>query len=202
MTDHLAHSLKGWLTYRTRPVGDCLVWTGKSDTRGYARVHYLGTRYRVHRLVYMLVNGLDEMPDDLKVRKICGRWGCVKPEHFQRFVQRRWSSKVCKYGHPFSPANTYTYKKSSPDQLGRMCLACARARRKGIDPRLEPVRAAKRAHGTNGYCSRGHNLKLPLPHPDIYVLPNGERRCRICKRRSEREREMRNAANKKTPTVH
>jgi len=174
-----------------------VIWTGAVDTLGHARIHYLGKGYRVHRLIYMLNHRLETLPDDFKLKKICGRWGCIKSEHFRQYKSRPMTSPRCKYGHEFTPANTYVYKKGS--RPSRACLACSRARRKGIDPRLEPVRTEKRPHGVDGYCARGHNLRLPLPNANIYVLPSGERRCKICRRRKERNAY---ASNKEAPSVH
>jgi hypothetical protein len=199
MTEQLAYSLKSWLAHRTREAGDCLVWTGAVDMRGHARIFYLKHSYRVHRLIYMLEHGLETLPSDFKIKKTCGRWGCIKSEHFQRYIIRAAAKQRCIYGHEFTEANTYSYRKLN-GTLVRTCLACSRARRKGIDPRLEPVRAEKRPHGRQGYCARGHNLRVPLPSDDIYVLPNGERRCQICRRRAKREKAS--APNPKTSTVH
>jgi len=197
MTTRLAYAVRSWLTHRTRPAGDCLVWEGSIDIRGYARIHHDGKGHRVHRLIYMLINNLETLPDDFKLTRTCGRWGCVKAQHFKLFNPSQ-PADHCGYGHPFTPANTYIFYKSG-GRRSRICLACTRARRKGTDRRLEPVWEEKRPHGTKGYCARGHNLQLPLPNENIYVLPNGERRCRICRRRRERETY---GAEAETPTVH
>ncbi len=49
------------------------------DDDGYCRIHFHGIDTRVHRVVYMLLNG--DIPEGMVVRHICDHPDCINPEH-------------------------------------------------------------------------------------------------------------------------
>lgn len=60
-------------------VGDCWIWTGPVDDKGYA---YVGRHSRVHRIVATIVHG--EIPRGRVVDHwICHNKRCVRPEHLR-----------------------------------------------------------------------------------------------------------------------
>lgn len=67
------------LMVRTKEVGECLVWCGAKNTRGYGFIS-LGTRIiRVHRLIWQLANG--SIPIGMNVLHKCDNPSCVKLDH-------------------------------------------------------------------------------------------------------------------------
>lgn len=61
---------------------DCWVWTGSTDTSGYAKFKLRGRTVITHRYVYQHFFG--EIPDDLTVDHLCDRHRhCVNPAHFE-----------------------------------------------------------------------------------------------------------------------
>lgn len=92
----------------------------------------------------------------------------------------------CKNGHPFNAANTLVTKR------GRVCRSCRRlvnARyqsreraKRGVDWRPRHVRADAGTH-----CANGH----PYEDGSFSILASGARRCLICHRQSEKNRQLR-----------
>ena len=111
--------------------GDCWLWTGHTERKGYGRVSYLGKRWRIHRLVYTLLVG--PIPEGMTLDHLCRNRACVKPAHLEPVsigenVLRGTGHSAenarkaeCKRGHPFTEANTHI------DPSGRRrCRACHR----------------------------------------------------------------------------
>jgi hypothetical protein len=60
----------------------CLIWTGGLNRAGYGVICVAGRYYRVHRLMYELVNGA--LPQRLHVyHPICNRKECCEPKHLK-----------------------------------------------------------------------------------------------------------------------
>src|SRR5262245_55965073 len=149
-----------------RTTDGCLMptlWTPK--TNGYIRVSIGGGITKpLHRLVYeeltgqvltedMTIDHTCHSASDCKLGRECPHRRCIELTHLEavtalenirRSHGTRWRSALtqCKWGHPFSEANTYW----SADGNRRWCRACTRARASGRDPREEEVRAVVRAH--------------------------------------------------------
>lgn len=98
----------------------------------------------------------------------------------------------CKYGHPFDDANTIITKR------GRVCRTCKSAinlkynsrkrSERGPDWRPANVRADADTH-----CANGH----PYEEGTFSLLKSGARRCLICHRNSEKERQIRLNPNRR-----
>ena len=109
--------------------GDCLVWTGKPNAKGYGR--YAQTL--AHRFVYE--NTVGPIPDGLEIRHSCDNPPCVNPEHLlpgtpadnahDKIERRRHHCQKktrCAKGHEYTPENTYVTKKGH-----RRCRTCGTA---------------------------------------------------------------------------
>lgn len=128
----------------------CWIWTG-ANTGG--RMQYgitwnssLRRREKVHRYVYEAVKGL--IPDGLVIDHICKNTLCCNPKHL-RVVTNRTNILIgdapgpravrtnhCKYGHEFTPENTY-WKR---DGTGRDCRTCIRRRHREEKQRIKERR--------------------------------------------------------------
>lgn len=165
---------------RTESDGDCLLWTGPLNNRGYGRIYYKGKRLMVHRVVSEAPIGV--IVDHLCHNKDAGCPGgptcrhrrCVNPEHLEvivsqsenrlRATRTRMLPTSCKRGHPW-PENM----KDRGYQ--RVCTACERLRnekrrrREGIKKR------------DSSQCKRGHEFT----EANTYVRPDGWRECKTCR---------------------
>lgn len=96
------------LLSRAVPLGDCLMYQGSKDSRGYGRIR-LGGRpanggksSTAHRVVYELANG--PIPDGLEIDHLCRNRGCINPAHLEAVthrenVLRKPSAAFCRQGH-------------------------------------------------------------------------------------------------------
>lgn len=75
--------------------GDCWIWTGNIDARGYGRVHKDNRRQRAHRVAYELSIG--EIPEGLLACHSCDNKRCVNPSHIfigtQKDNMQDWTKK-------------------------------------------------------------------------------------------------------------
>lgn len=112
--------------------GDCLVWTGCTDPKGYGRVHVDGSGRLVHRIVW-----LEQRPDPGTplLRHSCDNPPCANLDHllpgtaknnsddmYERGREQpawRGVTHCPRRGHEFTDANTYV----TPDGR-RQCRAC------------------------------------------------------------------------------
>lgn len=156
----------------------CWNWTGsRAGSRGgffYGRINLQGrTSVYAHRWSYEYHRG--EIPDGLEIDHLCHNKLCVNPWHLEpvtgavnRARIAKALSDVCKYGHPYTPENTYW----RPGRYGRMCKTCRReADRKANSKRPKPP--PKRSE----FCKNGHPLS-----GDNLVEKSGIRVCRACRR--------------------
>ena len=103
------------------PAEGCWTWLGKI-AKGYGRYGRTGA----HRVAYLLRVG--PIPEGLEIDHLCRNTACVRPDHLEAVTheenmrRRAASTTECKYGHPFSPENTYTLGRT------RHCRACGRRR--------------------------------------------------------------------------
>lgn len=61
--------------------GECWLWRGAKQAKGYGNVVYGGRLYRANRLAYVLANG--PLPDEAVVMHTCDNPPCVRPEHLR-----------------------------------------------------------------------------------------------------------------------
>lgn len=107
----------------------CWRWAGYVAPDGYA---YYSNK-SAHRYAYKTYCG--PIPDGLEIDHLCNVRDCVNPKHLRlatpmenmharhsNTLARRNAEKThCKYGHAFTPENTY---RQQNEKGGRMCKAC------------------------------------------------------------------------------
>lgn len=117
-------------------------WNWTAGTRGritpagsYGAFSDGGKDFLAHRWAYETLVG--PIPEGLEIDHACNNTMCVNPTHLRpathwENVMRgnapaawQFAQVACKYGHAFTPENTYV----RPDGK-RECLACRRSRRK------------------------------------------------------------------------
>lgn len=68
------------LLIQTERSGDCLLWTGRLNEKGYGRIWYQGRQIRTHRLIYELVTG-SPIPTGAEVMHTCDNRPCLEFSH-------------------------------------------------------------------------------------------------------------------------
>lgn len=118
-------SIGGW--------GQCWEWKGCKSV-GYGKISGYSKMHSTHRVAYTLWRGL--IPDGCALDHLCRNRACANPAHLEIVTHRenilrgtgvtaRNALKThCKYGHEFTPDNTYAR------QDGRECLTCKRTLRR------------------------------------------------------------------------
>ncbi len=110
--------------------GDCWLWTGAIDGRGYGSwTRSEKRKVGAHRFAYQITVG--PIPDGLDLDHLCRVRHCVNPSHLepvtrqvniQRGANRNREKTHCKRGHEFTPENTYMTSAG-----GRSCRTCRAA---------------------------------------------------------------------------
>lgn len=110
--------------------GECWIWHGEIDRRGYGRFK----RFLAHRISWSLSTST---ADFLGLDHLCRVHPCVNPAHLEPVTQRENTLRGislaavnarkthCPAGHPYDEANTYVYRGARHTR--RCCRACNRA---------------------------------------------------------------------------
>lgn len=112
--------------------GDCWIWTGQVDRKGYGSVGVGKCRNRsTHRVVYELIAG--PIPKGLHLDHLCRVRACCNPAHLEPVTCKtncergeRATKTHCPSGHPYSGENLRTHTDSRGYQR-RLCRACQAA---------------------------------------------------------------------------
>jgi hypothetical protein len=124
----------GRFTERARPEGatvsgNCWVWSGALDKKGYPVIGVSGLSSRAHNAAYVLAKG--PLPEGMVLDHLCRVPACINPDHLEAvtnavnvlrgggFSAVNAVKTHCVHGHEFTPENTYMGK------LGRACRKCA-----------------------------------------------------------------------------
>ena len=136
---------------RTVMVGECWIWQGRINNRGYpVSGSRINGRPYAHRLMYELLRG--PIPDGLTIDHLCRTPKCINPSHLEPVTMkenthRGISSAVtymerthCSNGHEYNESNTL-YRT---DGGGRRCRTCDRDKKKAA---YMPAELRRRAGG-------------------------------------------------------
>ena len=61
----------------------CHLWQGRVDKKGYGVIFFNKKEMRIHRLTYMIANGINEITEDLVRHKCIKQTNCHNPEHLE-----------------------------------------------------------------------------------------------------------------------
>lgn len=67
--------------------GECWMWTGWYDSRGYGRVRWEKRAQQAHRVVYEIIKG-EKIPKELTSDHLCRNHWCVNPDHIEPVTNR------------------------------------------------------------------------------------------------------------------
>lgn len=110
-------TLPGWFWSKVDKSGDCWLWLGGVDRKGYGRFSLGGRLTTAHRLAYESL--LAPVPTALTLDHLCRRPSCVRPEHLEvvsireNILRGQGVAAICArrtrcvHGHPFDLFNTY-----------------------------------------------------------------------------------------------
>jgi hypothetical protein len=123
------------LANRTIDSNGCWNWTGGLTSAGYGRVHFITRNVGVHRLAAHLWLGMSMDSEEFVCHR-CDNPKCFNPEHLflgtqkdnmqdcsRKHRTRRYKVVACKYGHPYTEANTRLNGAGS-----RYCATCCTVR--------------------------------------------------------------------------
>jgi hypothetical protein len=87
-----AQSLDEAFELYTEEQGDCLVWTGHFDAKGYGRISYQGTEQQAHRVAWERENG--PLAEGLLVDHKCHNPPCVRVTHLRPATHKQNNENV------------------------------------------------------------------------------------------------------------
>lgn len=111
--------------------GDCWVWAGFLDSKGYGKLSSRGKTLFAHRVSYELI--VAEIPDGLQIDHLCRNKSCVNPWHLEpvtgsvntlRAVEARIPPTHCRHGHEYTDETLLI--RPTPTGSTRKCRICVR----------------------------------------------------------------------------
>lgn len=141
--------------------GNCWIWTGPTDGKGYGTIGFggRGRNVYVHRLAYELI--VAPIPEGLQIDHLCRVPLCVRPDHLEAVTQREnilrgtAPSAVnarkthCVNGHRYTPETTIT----APD--GRRCRVCKQERDRRLYWERNPAPGVRRCLACHAEIAEG-----------------------------------------------
>lgn len=108
-------------------IGDCWIWTSKTNNHGYGMFYFNGRMELAHRISHLLHIG--PIPAGLVIDHLCNTKACVNPDHlnattFRANIRRAVADKShCVNGHPLDAGNLGVHRATG----WRFCRICKRA---------------------------------------------------------------------------
>jgi hypothetical protein len=115
-------SLAEKISTKVVQVGDCLIWQGQKDKRGYGFLRLEGRLQRAHRIAYELRHG--PIAGSMVVLHSCDRPSCVNPDHLSIGTQLENVRDMLNKGR----ANKATGARNAKTKLTDERVAEARAK--------------------------------------------------------------------------
>jgi hypothetical protein len=124
--------------FRVNKTESCWLWTGSVGSHGYGDLRNEdGEHVLAHRHAWVLLVGSLSVLDLLHHKDFCHNSLCVRPDHVEKSNRRDHPDACtsinakktnCKYGHEFTPENTYKplYRGRGGVRVGRRCRECHR----------------------------------------------------------------------------
>jgi hypothetical protein len=116
--------------------GECWLWTGSTDEKGYGFFYLGAEKASAHRWMYELIAG--PVPDGLVLDHLCRVHHCVRPSHLEPVTNEEnilrgeaptavnARKTTCPNGHPFT---VFAPRKAGEGARGsRRCWTCDRSR--------------------------------------------------------------------------
>lgn len=139
---------------KIRVEGDCWIWYGARNDKGYGNVGwgYIGhgrmPMVPAHRKVYELLVG--PIPEGLEIDHLCRNPACVNPNHLEPVTHKenmargtRANKTHCPRGHPLSGDNLHVYLRGPNQTTMRTCRACHRSHTRAHKQKLRVIRHAE-----------------------------------------------------------
>jgi excisionase family DNA binding protein len=190
---------------KTHPQGECLVFTGKRNRKGYGLTSEQvdgATKDRwAHRVVFEHHNG--PIPDGLIVRHSCDNPPCVEITHLhlgtvqdnandmveRRRGRRAKAASTCPRGHDLTaPGAVFerpTRSKNRTKEASARCAECRRVYGRESRERQGYVYTGQPTNRDKTHCKNGHEFTEDNTHH----LRRGGRKCRTCAREYARNRD-------------
>lgn len=141
--------LPGRMARRVRIEGDCWLWVGAVQSKGYgSTTNGKGGSALAHRRAYEAIVG--PIPVGMTLDHLCRVKTCVNPAHLEPVTLSenvRRASEVqthCKHGHQLAGDNLAV--KAIDGSTRRVCIACRRTQgRRSYDRNYKPASGQRRA---------------------------------------------------------
>lgn len=199
------------LRSRSTQEGECLIWDGCRDVKGYGNMRVGIFTGKIHRVAWACLVGPPPVDRDLDHK--CRRRSCWNVEHLrpattwenvhadgsQATAAINAAKDRCPRGHEYTPENT-RWQRSKGRYLGRACRACDNQRHRDEYAQWR-AENPKQLHPNTAktHCKMGHEFNAENTYQQTV---NGRLRrvCRVCKNRAAmsnyRRRQIKNLERK------
>lgn len=152
-------NMRGPVPAHRPDIGQCWVWTGPVDEKGYGRSHDGERPRKAHNYSYEMEYGA--VPSGLEPDHLCRNRPCVRPGHLEA-VTHRENCQRAKYANP-ECSKGHMLPEPGPNGH-RVCRECANERNRAYKQRQKECRPPKEpapvVHGRGRYTH--HGCRCPI----------------------------------------